>query len=125
MENQDKKQLDKLKEQFSKGNRKNGGKKPGGPNRKFNFYWIYAAIFLAFIGIQIVGSINNAVEPTNFSEFEEMLVDGDVRKITIVNEREIQVFIKSRCDQRRRSATADLERPGIWRRSGYRATFHL
>lgn len=95
MENQDKKQLDKLKEQFSKGNKKNGGKKPGGPNRKFNFYWIYAAIFLAFIGIQIVGSLNNAVEPTNFSEFEEMLVDGDVRKITIVNEREIQVFLKS------------------------------
>lgn len=95
MENQDKKQLDKLKEQFSRGNKKNGGKKPGGPNRKFNFYWIYAAIFLAFIGIQIVGSLNSAVEPTNFSEFEEMLLDGDVRKITIVNEREIQVFIKS------------------------------
>lgn len=95
MENQDKKQLDKLKEQFSKGNKKNGGKKPGGPNRKFNFYWIYAAIFLAFIGIQIVGSLNNAVETTNFRDFEEMLLDGDVRKITIVNEREIQVFIKS------------------------------
>ena len=95
MENQDKKQLDKLKEQFSKGNKKNtGGKKPNGSNRKFNFYWIYAAIFLAFIGIQIVGSLNNNVEPTNFSEFEEMLLDGDVRKITIVNEREIQVFIK-------------------------------
>ena len=96
MENQEKKQLDKLKEQFSKGNKKGGGKKPnGGPNRKFNFYWIYAAIFLAFIGIQIVGSLNNNIESTNFSEFEEMLVDGDVRKITIVNEREIQVFIKS------------------------------
>ncbi len=95
MENQDKKQLDKLKEQFSKGNKRSGGKKPNGPNRKFNFYWIYAAIFLAFIGIQIVGSLNNNVEPTNFSEFEEMLTDGDVRKITIVNEREIQVFIKS------------------------------
>lgn len=94
MENQEKKQLDKLKEQFSKGNKRTGGKKPNGTNRKFNFYWIYAAIFLAFIGIQIVGSMNNNVEPTNFSEFEEMLNDGDVRKITIINEREIQIFIK-------------------------------
>lgn len=95
MENKDKKQLEKLKEQFSKGNnKKGGGKKPGGgPNRKFNFYWIYAAIFIAFIGIQIAGSFGNDVKQTNFSEFTEMLQDGDVRKVTVVNEKEIHVFI--------------------------------
>ncbi len=94
MENKDKKQLEKLKEQFSKTNGKKGGKKPGGPNKKFNFYWIYAAIFLAFIGIQIMGSFNASTETTDFSEFTEMVEAGDVRKVTIVNEREIQVFLK-------------------------------
>ncbi|MDZ7847721.1 MAG: ATP-dependent zinc metalloprotease FtsH [Owenweeksia sp.] len=93
MENKDKKQLDKLKEQFSKGNNKKGDKKPGGPNRKFNFYWIYAAIFIAFIAVQIFGSIGSSTEATNYSEFQEMLADGDIRKVTIVNEREIQVFV--------------------------------
>lgn len=95
--NTDKNQLEKLKKQFSKGkeDKGGGGKKPGGgPNRKFNFYWIYAAIFLAFIAIQIVGSFNNSTKQTNFNEFTEMLGDGDVRKVTIVNEKEIQVFIK-------------------------------
>ncbi len=97
MENKDKKQLDKLKKQFSKGGndgKKPSGKKPGGPNRKFNFYWIYAAIFLAFIAIQVIGSFNNNTVTTNFNEFTEMLEDGDVRKVTIVNEKQIQVFIK-------------------------------
>lgn len=95
--NTDKNQLEKLKKQFSKGkdDKNGGGKKPGGgPNRRFNFYWIYAAIFLAFIAIQIFGSFNNNTEQTNFSEFTEMLEAGDVRKVTIVNEKEIQVFIE-------------------------------
>ncbi len=94
MENKDKKQLDKLKEQFSKGNTKGGDKKPGGPNKKFNFYWIYAAIVIAFIGIQIFGSFGKTSAPTNFSDFTEMLEAGDVAKVKIVNEKEVHVYIK-------------------------------
>ncbi len=94
MEEKEKKQLDKLKEQFSKGNNKGGDKKPSGPNRKFNFYWIYAAIVIAFIGIQIFGSFGRSSAPTNFNDFTEMLEAGDVAKVKIVNEKEVQVFIK-------------------------------
>lgn len=94
MENKDKKQLDKLKEQFSKGNNKGGGKKPTSPNKRFNFYWIYAAIVIAFIGVQIFGGMGRTNQETDFGEFTEMLESGDVATVTIVNEEEVQVFIK-------------------------------
>src|SRR5690606_2492521 len=94
MENKDKKQLEKLKEQLSKNNGKGGGKKPGGPNKRFNFYWVYDAIFIAFIGIQIFGSFNQASTTIDFREFTTMVENGDVSKVKIVNEKQIQVFIK-------------------------------
>lgn len=96
MEKKDKNQLDKLKEQFSRGDEKsgdnNGDKKPGGP--KFNFYWIYAAIFLIFIGIQVAGSFTTNYQTSNFNEFSEMLLDGDVEKVLIINKEKVQVFIE-------------------------------
>lgn len=94
METKDKKQLDKLKEQFSKSNGKGGEKKPGGPNKRFNFYWVYAAIFIAFIGIQIFGSFSQTSTTIDFREFTSMVEDGDVSKVKIVNEKQIQVFVK-------------------------------
>ena len=93
MVKQDKNQLTKLKEQFSKGNNPNnggGGKKPGnGPGRKFNFYWIYAIIFLIFIAIQVFGSMGATTENTNFQEFTSMVKDGDVEKVVVINEKEV------------------------------------
>ncbi len=56
MENKDKKQLDKLKEQF-KGNTKGGDKKPVA-RIKFNLL-IYAAI-MSFIGIQIFEALKTS-----------------------------------------------------------------
>ncbi len=93
MENKDRKQ-GKLKNQFSKGNNKNERPSGGKPNKKFNFYWVYAAIFIAFIGIQIFGSFNKTSTTTNFTDFTEMLQNGDVANIKIVNQKEVQVFIK-------------------------------
>ncbi len=98
MEKEDKNQLEKLKEQFSKRNTIQGNsKKPRGgkSNRRFNFYWIYAAIFLLFVGIQIYGSFNRNFKKTNFQELQTMLKDKDVEKIKIINQREVQIFIKS------------------------------
>lgn len=93
-----KEQLRKLKEQFSRGsNPQNGpgGKKPGNnPKPKFNFYWIYAAIFLIFIAIQIFGSMGVQVQPTSFGVFTEMLLEGDVKEVKIINGREVQIYLK-------------------------------
>ena len=97
MVKQDKNQLTKLKEQFSKGNNPNnggGGKKPGnGPGRKFNFYWIYAIIFLIFIAIQVFGSMGATTENTNFQEFTSMVKDGDVEKVVVINEKDVQIYL--------------------------------
>ncbi len=94
MENRDKKQLNKLKEQFSRNNQEKGGKEPGGPKKRFNFYWIYAAIFLVFIGIQLIGSFNTTAKESNFGEFTEMLKVRDVRDVKIINERVVQIYIE-------------------------------
>ena len=94
-EDKNKEQLRKLKEQFSRGS----GDKPqgGGPNdpkKKFNFYWIYLAIFLIFIAIQIIGSFGNSIEKTDFASYTEMLLADDVSEVKIINGNQIQVFIK-------------------------------
>lgn len=94
MEDKDKNQLDKLKEQFSKKPDDKGGKEPGGPKKKFNFYWIYAAIFLVFIGIQFMGSFNNTAKEIQFRDFTELLEQKEVEKVRIVNDQRVEVFVK-------------------------------
>ncbi len=93
MEKKDKNQLDKLKEQFSKGNPGNN-KKAGPPNRKFNFYWIYAILLLVFILAQVLSSMSTGAKETNFREFSQMVLDGDVNSITVVNQEVIRITLK-------------------------------
>ena len=68
---EEKNQLNKLKEQFSKGNKSPQGGNNG--NKRNNFYWIYAGLLVLFIGIQIIGSFGNAMKMSNFPEFETMV----------------------------------------------------
>ena len=62
----DKNQLDKLKEQFSRNAAKEGGEGGGDPKRKFNFYWIYGALVLLILGTQIFGSFSTKTKSSNF-----------------------------------------------------------
>lgn len=124
MEPKDKKQLEKLKEQFSKNNGKGGGKKPGGPNKRFNFYWVYAAIFIAFIGIQIFGSFTQASTTIDFREFTTMVEDGDVSKVKIVNEKQIQVFIKKEAINEKEKYK-ELKDNGVGASSGPQYSFEM
>lgn len=96
---EEKKQLDRLKEQFSKGNRPNNPQGNGGgdgqpPKKKFNFYWIYSVLFILFIGLYIMGNLASNYEALKPSEFSEMVMDGDVDGVKIVNEEIIQVYVK-------------------------------
>lgn len=125
MEPKDKKQLEKLKEQFSKNQGKGGGKKPGGgPNKRFNFYWVYAAIFIAFIGIQIFGSFTQTSTTIDFREFTTMVEDGDVSKVKIVNEKQIQVFIKKDAINEK-DKYKELKDNGLGATSGPQYTFEM
>jgi AFG3 family protein len=78
-----------------KNNRKDTGKKPEETGKpKFNLYWIYGIIALAFIAIQIFGTGSKPLE-INFQQFErDMLAAGDVEKIEVVNREVARIYIK-------------------------------
>ncbi|WP_026837824.1 ATP-dependent zinc metalloprotease FtsH [Gillisia sp. JM1] len=70
-------------------NKKIEPKKP-----KFSAYWIYGAIIIIFIGINIFGGSGfNEPTKTNPAEFESYLKDGDVKKIVIVNRNQAKVYL--------------------------------
>jgi len=73
-------------------NKKNN--KPEIKKPKFSPYWIYAAIFLAFIGIQFFGGSSwSQPKETSQGAFEQYLRDGDVAKIEIINRRIAKVYL--------------------------------
>ena len=60
---------------------------------KFKIYWVYAIIFVFFIGLQFAGT--EVTKPTNWQEFNlTMLQNGKVDKIVIVNKEKAYVYIK-------------------------------
>ncbi len=68
------------------------GKDGGGP--KFSIYWIYAILAVVFIVINIIYS-GSGTAKVDWQRFErEMMKDGDVEKIVVVNKEIAQVFLK-------------------------------
>ena len=64
------------------------------PKPKFNVYWIYGLIAVVFIGLQL---LSFTPKPTEISmqEFERnMLKNGDVAKIVVVNKERANIYIK-------------------------------
>ena len=53
---------------------------------KFSAYWIYAAIIIIFLGLNLFGD-GGFSEPakTNPAQFKEYLKNGDVEKVEIIN----------------------------------------
>ena len=69
---------------------KNLNKKP-----KINPYWIYGAIILVFLAIQLFagGFGGSTGKQTNPTEFFSYLRNGDVQKVEIINNREARVYL--------------------------------
>jgi cell division protease FtsH len=67
----------------------------GDPNKKpkFSFYWIYAILAVVFIGIQFM-NFDGTAEKTDWRHLKEMLTEGDVEKITLVNKETAEIYIK-------------------------------
>ena len=67
---------------------------PGGiKGFKFKIYWIYALIFVFFIGLNFMGT--EVTKPTNWQEFNQnMLQSQKVKKIVIVNKEKAYIHIK-------------------------------
>jgi AFG3 family protein len=71
----------------------NDNNKPNGA--KFNSYWIYGLIALLLIGINFY-SVTTASErkQKTWEEFEKMIAESDVKKISIVNEQTWEITVK-------------------------------
>jgi cell division protease FtsH len=67
------------------------GKDPKKP--KFNFYWIYGILAVVFIGIQFL-NWGGTAEKTDWRALKDMLIDGDVEKIILVNKETAEIYIK-------------------------------
>ncbi|NBB89461.1 MAG: AAA family ATPase, partial [Bacteroidetes bacterium] len=67
------------------------------PPGKFNFntIWIYVLIIAFIVGINFLNSDSFGDEQITITEFEQMVEQGDVRKLVIVNESTGQVFLTS------------------------------
>jgi cell division protease FtsH len=66
------------------------GKKPRG---RFSFYWIYALLALAFIGLQY---FNTGSEPKDLEwpQLVRMIEKRDIAKVVVVNNKFAEIFIK-------------------------------
>ncbi len=85
-----KEQFDKMKERLGGGNNgKSSGKKP------FNFYWIYGIIVAIILLIQAAAWNSKNMKEIYWQEFEtEMLANGDVEKVVVINEKIAEIYIK-------------------------------
>ena len=74
----------------------NNSKKTQPRRPKFNTYWIWAALIMLFIGINIFGG-NKWAQPskTTQAEFEKYLADGDVERVVIINKKNAEVYLTS------------------------------
>ena len=72
----------------------NNNKKSELKNPKFNSYWIYGAIILVFIVLNVFGGGSwSQPKKTTQGEFETLLRDGDVEKVEIVNRKIAKVYL--------------------------------
>jgi cell division protease FtsH len=65
----------------------------GFKNFKFKIYWIYALIFVFFIGLQFIGT--DVTKKSSWQEInQQMLQNGKVEKIVIINKEKAYIYIK-------------------------------
>jgi len=75
-------------------NKKPDNKKPEIKKPKFNSYWIYAAVILAFLALNVFGGGSwSQPNKTTQGEFEAFLKNGDVDKVEIVNRKIAKVYL--------------------------------
>ncbi len=67
--------------------------KPGGKKPKISFYWIYGILAIIFIGIQFFSS-GNEPKKTDWKDLKQMLSNGDVEKLILVNKETAEIYIK-------------------------------
>ena len=65
------------------------------PKFKFNFYWVYGAIFVLLIGFQFFNSGDLSSRSISTNKFSEILKSNDIKEIVIVNRSSAQIYLTS------------------------------
>ena len=65
------------------------------PKFKFNFYWVYGAIFVLLIGFQFFTSGDLSSRSISTNKFSEILKSNDIKEIVIVNRSSAQIYLTS------------------------------
>ena len=73
---------------------KNSNNKPNAPKFKFSMYWIYGAIFIAFIAISFLNDSALTTKKISTNKFFKVLESNDVERIMIINKNIAEVYIK-------------------------------
>ncbi len=68
-------------------------KKENNGKIKFSPYWIYGIIILALLAFNMSVYLNNSTKTIDHYKFEELVKDGEVKKVRVVNNKEVQVFL--------------------------------
>lgn len=77
-------------------NKKQETKKP-----RPNYYWIYAAVILLFFGIQIFGGSSwSQPAKTTQAQFENLLRQGEVEKVDVINKKVAKVYLTNEAKER-------------------------
>jgi len=61
---------------------------------RFGSYWIYGIIALFLIGLNLFSVAMMSDEEINWSEFQDMVLRGDVEKVEVINKKDAYVYIK-------------------------------
>lgn len=64
------------------------------PKRPFNFYWIYAIIGVVLISLNLF-NWNGSMSNISLPQFEEMVKEGDVKRVVIYNKQMAEVYLTS------------------------------
>jgi cell division protease FtsH len=65
-----------------------------GNRSKFNFYWIYAGLLFVFILTYLVNWEGGTAKKASWGEVKEMLANGDIERILLVNKETAEFFLK-------------------------------
>lgn len=99
------------------------GKKPPKKNR-FNYYWIYGLIILGFLALQFLSFDNT--EKISQKKFEqEMLLDGEVASVEVVNDRFVEVYLTDEALKKKEHADVADSRFGGGTNPGPHYTFQI
>ncbi len=82
--------------------RKSPENKPNG--FKFNYYWIYGILFIVFLALSFLPK--GSGQATSWNEVRDMAIKGDIKKVVIVNDRVVEVFLTTEASQQKNYSKA-------------------